>query len=92
MSSTSSRKDFIYDSRENTIHEVTVYNDDFSTKREVSMFNATINNEIAFWQKLEADDLFDAHADGHLKGKLKEIAANLKEEDNPVIMLVKYKK
>jgi len=25
-----------------------------------------------------------------LNGKLKEIAAKLKEEDNPVIMLVKY--
>jgi len=40
---------------------------------------------------LEADELFDAFHEGKLKdGKLKEIAAGLKEEDNPVIMLAKH--
>jgi len=36
--------------------------------------------------------LVEAHKKGLLKGKLKEIAATLDEEDNPVIMLVKHKK
>ncbi|MDH6358178.1 hypothetical protein M2135_003185, partial [Parabacteroides sp. PF5-9] len=34
----------------------------------------------------------DAYEKGQLKGKLKEIAAGLHEESNPVIMLAKYKK
>ena len=82
----------MYDRKEKTIYEYTVYNDDFSTKSPVDMIQVAMSNEIAFWQKLEADDLFDAYKVGHLKGKLKEIAAILKEEDNPVIMLVKHKR
>ena len=90
--STAPRLHLMYDRHEKIIYECTVFNDDFSTKSIVNMFNATINTEIAFQQKLEADDLFDAYKEGKLKGKLKEIAAGLKEEDNPVIMLVKHKK
>ena len=82
----------VYEKQEKTINECIVYNNDFSTKRPIEMSQRPLNNEIIFWQKLEADDLFDAYKEGQLKGKLKEIAAGLKEEDNPVIMLVKYKK
>ena len=56
------------------------------------MSKKTFNNEIIFQHKYEADDLVEALEKGELKGKLKEVAAKLKEEDNPVIMLVKYKK
>jgi len=82
----------VYDKHEKAIFEYVVYNDDFTIKTPVNMAQSTVSNEIAFWQKLEADDLFDAHKNGHLKGTLREIAAGLKEEDNPVIMLVKYKR
>lgn len=34
----------------------------------------------------------DNYKKGKLKGKLKDIASKLQEEDNQVIMLVKYKK
>jgi hypothetical protein len=34
----------------------------------------------------------EAYKEGKLKGKLKEIAAGLKEDDNPVIMIAKNKK
>ena len=37
-------------------------------------------------------DLVEAYEKGQLKGKLKEIAANLDEESNPVVMLLKKKK
>ncbi len=37
-------------------------------------------------------DLVEACEKGQLKGKLKDIAAGLDEEANPVIMLAKYKK
>jgi hypothetical protein len=82
----------MYDRQEKKIFEYTVYNDNYYNKTTVDMAHKTINNEIAFSQKIEADDLVDAYEKGQLKGKLKEIAAGLKEEDNPVIMLVKYKK
>jgi hypothetical protein len=41
---------------------------------------------------LEAVDLVKDYKRGRLKGKLKEIAEKLKEDDNPVIMLIKRKK
>ena len=50
-----------------------------------------LGNKIATWQNLEAYKLVDAYKKGQLKGKLKEIAATLDEESNPVIMLIKYK-
>ena len=82
----------MYDKQEQRIFEYTVYNDDYSNKTPVDMARKTINDEIAFWQSLEADHLFEIHEKRQLKGKLSEIAADLKEEANPVIMLVKYKK
>jgi len=82
----------VYDRHEKAMFEYSVYNDDYLDKIPVDMNQATINNEIAFWQKIEADELVEDYEKGVLKGKLKEIAAKLKEEDNPVIMLVKHKK
>ena len=49
-----------------------------------------VNNET-FHVTFEAYELVEAYKKGELKGKLKEIAAGLGAEDNPVIMLVKYK-
>jgi len=51
-----------------------------------------MNKEIAYSQKIEAYELIESTEKGELKdGKLKEIAAKLNEEDNPVIMLAKHK-
>ena len=84
----------VYDMQEKTIHESIVYNGDFSNEKTVDMSMKSINtNEIAFFQKIEAYQLVESYEKGELKdGKLKEIAAKLDAEDNPVIMLVKYKK
>jgi len=84
--------DLMYDRNEKKIYECKVYNYDYSNKKTVSMMRKTINNEIAFCQMLGADVLVETYKKGELKGKLKGIAENLKEDDNPVIMLVKYKK
>jgi len=90
--------DLIYDRQEKAIFKHVVYNDDFSTKipikmagdiYEISLFN---NEDIVFAQKLEAYDLVEAYKNGRLKGKLKEIAAGMDEEDNPVIMIARNKK
>ncbi|MDL2278873.1 6-bladed beta-propeller [Parabacteroides sp. OttesenSCG-928-G07] len=93
------RTDLVYDRRENAIFEYVVYNDDLSGKTPVLMSYEnrriaypTQNDEIVFFHIYEAFDLIEANNEGKLKGRLKEIAANLEEEDNPVIMLVKHKK
>ena len=76
-------------------YQYTVSNEDYTTPKTLEFslgLFSNMNNEIAYLQRLEADDLFEANEKGQLKGKLKEIAAKLDEEDNPVIMLVKHKK
>ena len=83
----------LYDRKEQTIFEYTVYNGDYSNQKEVSVSRNTTNNEIAFCSPIEAYQLVESYEKGELKdGKLKEIAAKLDAEDNPVIMLVKHKK
>ena len=42
--------------------------------------------------KMEAFQLIEALEAGQLSGKLKTIAQGLKEDDNPVLMLVKFKR
>ncbi len=91
--------DLVYDKEEKKVFEYIVYNDDFTTKRsitnlvdDVPTLTVINNDEIAFAEKIEAYELVEAYEKGQLKGKLKEIAATLDEESNPVIMLAKYKK
>ena len=70
-----------------------MYNDDdYSIKKRVSMSSASVSKEIAFYERLDAPKLIEVYEKGQLKGQLKEIAAELDEESNPVIMLVKQKK
>lgn len=52
----------------------------------------TVDDKIASWQSIEASQLIEDYEKGKLKGRLKEIAASLDEESNPVIMLIKHKK
>jgi hypothetical protein len=84
---------FMYDRQERAFFGYNVYNGDYSPKKEIYM-NALrpVNHEIESWQPLEAHQLVESYKKGELKGKLKEIAATLNEDDNPVIMLIKHKK
>ena len=83
----------VYDRQEQKMYKSTVYNDDFSTKKTVNMSqHRRVDSEIAFWQRFESSELVEAYGKDELKGHLKEIAAKLDEEDNPVIMLVKHRK
>ena len=82
----------MYDRHEKNIFEYTVYNDDYSNERSVGMSLKPINDEIAFYQRIEAYQLVESYKKGELKGRLKEIAAGLDEVDNAIVMLVKYKK
>ncbi len=84
--------ELMYDTQEKTIFDCTVYNGDYTNERPVNMFRDPLNEEIAFCQSINAEDLIESYEKGELKGKLKEIAATLEEESNPVIMLVKHMK
>ena len=91
------RRDLMYDKQEKALFEYIVYNADFTTKIPVNLAFETyglpfLNNEIAFMYKLESFELVDAFRKGQLRGKLKEIAAELNAESNPVIMIAKHKK
>lgn len=84
--------DLVYDKQENAIFKCIVNNDDYSNKQQVSLSLKPISQEIAYCQSLEAPNLIEDNEEGHLKGKLKEVVAQLNEDSNPVIMLAKYKK
>ena len=87
------RTNLMYDRHDRNIYEYTIYNADYPSRKIASMSERTRNNEIACWQKIEAFKLVEDLEKGELKdGKLKEIAAKLDVEDNPVIMLVKHKR
>lgn len=92
------RTDLIYDKQEDAIFKCIVYNDDFVDKTSVNLWYEhrvlmIVNNDgVAFLKKLEAHELLEAYEKGKLKGRLKEVAAGLNEESNPVIMVAKYKR
>lgn len=84
---------FMYDIQEEAFFGYTVFNGDFTTKKEIYMsVTRPVNHEIESWYPLEAHQLVESYEKGELKGKLKEIATTLDEESNPVIMLIKHKK
>jgi len=87
------RTNLLFNKQETIIHQGDVYNGDFSTKRAIDMsMKSIITDEVGFMQNIESYELVEAYKNGELKGKLKEIAAGLDEEDNPVIMFAKHKK
>ena len=88
------KKYLMYDTHEKDYFGYTIYNGDYTTKKEIFLsVLRPVNHEIESWQPLEAYQLVEDYKKGILKdGKLKEIAATLDEEDNAVIMLVKHKR
>jgi len=83
----------MYDRKENSIFEYTVYNGDYTEKKTLSSFMWwPYNHAIAASVILESYQLVEDYKKGILKGKLKDIASTMDAEDNPVIMLVKQKK
>ena len=86
------KKYFMYDRQKNKIYDYSVLNDDYTDKKNVILdFSHVSNDEIAFCSRIEVHALIEAYGKEELKGKLKEIAAGLDEDSNPVIMLVKHK-
>lgn len=91
-------KDLFFDKTKNALYEYHIENADFDSEQSFNLVNprpslSFFNNDtIAFITRMEAPDLIEALNDGKLRGPLKEIASGLDEEDNPVLMIAKYKK
>ena len=81
----------VYDTIDDKIYEFTVLNADYED-REENMLTQNVNNSIAYYTALQADELKEAQSDGKLKGELAKISERLDAEDNPVVMIVKFKK
>ena len=82
----------VYDRQEKALFSYKVYNSDYTDEEEAFLKSVPLNREIPSCQYLEAYKLVEDYEGGRLKGKLKEVAAKLDSEDNPVIMLIKHKK
>lgn len=83
----------MYDKQEKNFSRYSVYNGDYLIQKEVNMNTIRpLCHGNESWQLLDAPQLVDAYEKGQLQGKLKEIAAKLNEDSNPVIMLIKSKK
>lgn len=83
--------DLMYDRQEKKIYQYSLLNNDFKDRKE-DMFLRNLSNKIAYQTVMDASSLIEANKDSKLNGKLKEIAGRLNEDDNPVVMLVEYKK
>lgn len=85
--------ELVYDKEENAVFDFDVFNGDYAVKKTVAMTSRSFNREIEDATSIDAYQLVEDYEEGKLKdGKLKDIAATLDEEDNPVIMLKIQKK
>ena len=85
-------KQLVYDSREKALFECSIYNEDYPDMP-ITLSRGAMNtcNEVVSAIKYESFELVKANKEGKLKGRLKEIASKLDEDDNPVLVLLKYK-
>lgn len=86
------RKYFMYDIRQRELLEYRISNGDYVCDKEFYMsIPRYINPDGELCQTMPAHQLVEAYDKGELKGRLKEIAAVLNEDSNPVLMLIKHK-
>lgn len=87
------RTNLLYDKQKDKIFECEVYNGDYTIKKQVYTNWQPLTSEVVTCHALPAHELVVAYKNGWLKeGRLKDIAATLDEDSNPVLMLVKPKK
>jgi hypothetical protein len=85
----------VFDKRKGEISEQNFYNVDDLSKKTIAFghllenIRAIDNNR--YYLSIPADQLKEAYENGELTGKLKEIASKITEDDNPVLMVVKFK-
>jgi flagellar assembly factor FliW len=88
------RTPIVYDKEEKQVYQCVLVNDDYPNLKQggidenrnfKSRENATT---VIMFQVYE---LIEAYQKGELKGKLKEVASKLTDDDNPVLMVAKFK-
>ena len=83
-------KNAVYDRKNGKIYHPKFTNKDYPSMEKIHMeFCEEIDNCATV--QLEAFELLEALEAGELSGELKTIAEGLKEDDNPVLMVVKFK-
>jgi len=85
-------KDLVLDMKTNEVTSLKFYNADFP-KRNLEN-QSLVPNEIGKnmgARTFEAFELIEAYKKGELNGPLKEIASTLNEDDNPVLMILRFK-
>ena len=85
---------YVYvDKTDNQIYERgSITNNDYQGQ-EVYMEDINADQPSGIYlQSIRASSLVEAYEKGKLSGKLKEIASKLKEDDNPVLMIIKLRK
>ena len=80
----------VYDRKEGKVYHPKFTNKDYPSMEKIHLNFCEEENACAIVQ-LEAFKLIEALEAGELGGELKTIAESLKEEDNPVLMVVKFK-
>lgn len=85
---------YILDKKENSIYEYDdLTNDDFKgSKIDITHYNTVDTEYGTAVQILKASELVEAREKDKLKGKLKELAANMREDDNPILLVAKFNK
>ena len=84
--------DIAVDLKKNDVFNAKFINKDFPTNENFLVFFTDIKTtENTAARLLEASDLLEALDEEKLSGPLKKIALTLKEDDNPVVILLKFK-
>ena len=83
-------KNAIYDRKDGQIYHPKFINKDYASMENCEVRFSEEVRACATIQ-LEAFELIEALEAGTLSGELKTIAEGLKEDDNPVLMVVKFK-
>lgn len=88
-----SSEEFAYDRYSKECFCPNFYNADFPKSEDFTMYGfrkiAIGKNRAA--KLIKAEDLTEALKNGELSGKLKEIASTIHEDDNPVVMILRFK-
>lgn len=85
----------VYDKKEKKCYQQDIQNGDFTSEKKMTIYpkmtQMSAANKNVFLQVLNAADLVEAYENNELTGKLKEIAKDLDEEDNPVLLVARFK-
>lgn len=92
---TSETRLLLYDHHSGQVNEINLTNSDIPAHVKVTPYsvdNSQYPSDVLTAINYSADYLLEQYREGGLSGKLKEIAAGLSEEDNPVLVIAKRKK